>query len=338
MGIKCKLFLMRVAVIGATGLVGRVQLKMLEERKFTVTELLAVSSEESVGKEIFFQDKKHILLDLEQAICLFPDIAFFSAEEEISKKWAPIFATIGTIVIDNSQAWRMDPKTKLIVPEINAHILSKKDKIIANPNCSTIQLVIILTPLHKRYRINRIVISTYQSVTGTGKKSIDQLIAESQGLSTVKIYPHPIFQNSLPQCDNLESKGCTKEEFKLIKETVKIMDDESIKINASSVRIPVIGGHSENVNITLENDFKLEELRSLLRKTSGVIVRDDSLNNDYPLPIISQGKDEVFVGRLRRDFSNEKTLNAWIVGDNLRKGAAVNAVQIAEYIIENFKF
>lgn len=329
---------MRVAVVGATGLVGRVILKMLEDRIFSFKELLAVSSSESVGKEIFFQDKKHILLDLEQAICLSPEIAFLSAEEEISKKWATIFATIGTIVIDNTPAWRMDSKTKLIVPEINAHILSNKDKIIANPNCSSIQLGLIINPLHKRYRINRIVISTYQSVTGTGKKSIDQLIAESLELSTVKNYPHPIFQNSLPQCDILESKGCTKEDIKLLKETLKIMDDESIKINASSVRIPVIGGHSENVNITLENDFKLSELRSLLRKTSGVIIRDDSLNNDYPLQINSKGKDEVFVGRLRRDFSYNKTLNAWIVADNLRKGAALNAVQIAEYLIENFKF
>lgn len=338
MVIKCKLFLMRVAVIGATGFVGKIILKMLEDRKFPFKELLAVSSEETGGKEIFFQDKKHILLSLEQAICLSPDIAFFSAEEEISKKWATIFATIGTIVIDNSSAWRMDSKTKLIVTEINAHILSNKDKIIANPNCSTIQLVMISNPLHKRYRINRIVISTYQSITGTGKKSIDQLIAESQELSTVKIYPHPIFQNSLPQCDILEAKGYAKEEFKLIKETVKIMDEESVKINATSIRCPIIGGHSENVNMTLENDFNLEEIRSLLRKTSGVTVIDDSLNQNYPFPIISSGNDAVFVGRLRRDFSYEKTLNAWIVADNLRKGAATNAVQIAEYLIENFKF
>jgi aspartate-semialdehyde dehydrogenase len=329
---------MRVAVIGATGLVGRVILKMLEDRKFPVKELLAVSSKKSVGKEIFFQDKKHILLDLEQAIGLSPEIAFFTAEEEIAKKWAPIFAAIGTIVIDNSSAWRMDSKTKLIVPEVNAYILSKKDKIIANPNCSTIQLVIILNTLHKRYRINRIVISTYQAITGSGKKSIDQLIAENQGLSTEKIYPHPIYQNSLPQCDILESKGCTKEEFKLMKETVKIINEESIKINASSVRIPVIGGHSESVNITLENDFNIEELRSLLMETYGVIVMDDSLNNNYPLPIISHGKDDVFVGRLRRDYSFDNTLNTWIVADNIRKGAATNAIQIAEYLIENFKF
>lgn len=329
---------MRVAVIGATGLVGRIILKILEDRKFPVKELLAVSSEESVGKEIFFQDKKHILLDLEQAICLSPEIAFFSAEEEISKKWAPIFATIGTVVIDNSTAWRMDYKSKLIIPEINAHILGKKDKIIANPNCSTIQLVMILNTLHKRYRINRIVVSTYQSVTGTGKKSIDQLIAESKGLSTVKIYPHPIFQNSLPQCDIFESKGFTKEEFKLIKETIKIMDEKSIKINATSVRIPIIGGHSENVNITLENDFNLDEIRRLLSKSSGVFVQDDSLNNEYPVPISSNGTDVVFVGRLRRDFSSEKTLNVWIVADNLRKGAATNAVQIAESLIENFQY
>jgi len=329
---------MRVAVIGATGIVGNVILKILEDRKFPVKELLAVSSGLTVGKEIFFKDKKHILLDLEQAICLFPEIAFFSAEEEISKKWAPIFSNIGTIVIDNSSAFRMDSKIKLIVPEINAHILSKKDKIIANPNCSTIQLVMFLNTLHKRYRINRVVISTYQSITGTGKKSIEQLIAESQGLSTEKIYPHTIFQNSLPQCDVLEYKGYTKEEFKLIKETIKIMDIESMKITATSVRIPIIGGHCENVNITFENDFNIEEVRSLLRKTSGIIIQDEPLNNDYPMPINSHGKDEVFVGRLRRDFSYEKTLNAWIVADNLRKGAATNAVQIAEYIVENFKY
>lgn len=329
---------MRVAVIGATGMVGNVILKVLEDRKFPIQELIAVSSERSVGKEIFFKDKKHILFNLEQAICLSPDIAFFSVEEEISKKWAPIFATIGTIVIDNSSAWRMNSKIKLIIPEINAHILSNKDKIIANPNCSTIQLVMILNTLHKKYRINRVVISTYQSITGTGKKSIDQLIVESQGLSTERIYPHPIYQNSLPQCDLLEDKGYTKEELKLIKETTKIMDVEYIKITATSVRIPVIGGHSENVNITFEKDFNLEELKSLLRQISGVIVKDDPLDNNYPMPIISQGQDEVFVGRLRRDFSYEKTLNTWIVADNLRKGSATNAVQIAEYLIENFQY
>lgn len=327
---------MRVAIIGITGIVGGVILKMLEDRNFPVKELLAVSSTSKEGKEIYFKNKKHILLDLEQAICLSPDIVFFSAEEEISKKWAPIFTTIGSIVIDNSSAWRMQTKTKLIVPEINVHILSKKDKIIANPNCSTIQLVLLLNTLHKKYRINRVVISTYQAITGTGKKSINQLIAESQGLSTEKIYPHPIFQNSLPQCDVLESKGYTKEEFKLMKETIKIMDVDHIKITATSVRLPVIGGHSVNVNITFESNFNLEELRSLFSKTPGVIIKDDPLNNDYPLPIIVHGKDEVFVGRLRRDFSSQKTLNAWIVADNLRKGAATNAIQIAESIVENY--
>lgn len=327
---------MRVAIIGATGMVGNVILKVLEDRKFPIKELIAVSSERSVGKEIFFKNKKHILLTLEQAICLAPEIAFFSAEEEVSKKWAPIFATIGTIIIDNSSAWRMSSETKLIIPEINAHILSKKDKIIANPNCSTIQLVMILNTLHKKYRVNRVVISTYQSITGTGKKSIDQLITDSQGISTERIYPHPIYQNSLPQCDILEDKGYTKEEFKLIKETIKIMDVESMRITATSVRIPVIGGHSESVNITFEKDFNLDEIRSLLKQTSGVIVKDEALDNNYPMPINSQGKDEVFIGRLRRDFSFKNTLNAWIVADNLRKGAATNAVQIAEYLIENF--
>lgn len=327
---------MRVAVIGATGLVGGLILKILEARKFPIKELLAVSSEKSVGKEIYLQDKKHTMISIEQAICLVPDLVFFSAEEEISKKWAPIFASFGTIVIDNSSAWRMDNKIKLIIPEINAHILSKKDKIIANPNCSTIQLIMLLNKLHKKYRINHVVISTYQSITGTGKKSINQFIAESQGLSTDKVYPHPIFQNSLPQCDILENKGYTKEEGKLIKETIKIMDVVSIKLTATAVRIPVIGGHSENINISFDNDFNIEELRSLLKKTYGVIVQDDTLNNDYPLPITSYRKDEVFIGRLRRDFSNEKTLNAWIVADNLRKGSATNAVQIAEYLIEHF--
>lgn len=329
---------MRVAIIGATGLVGSLILKVLEARKFPIKELITVSSKESVGKEIYLQDKKHTIIDLEQAVCLSPELVFFSTEEEISKKWAPIFASNGTIVIDNSSAWRMDNKIKLIVPEINAHILSKKDKIIANPNCSTIQLIMILNRLHKRYRIKRVVISTYQSITGTGKKSIDQLIAESQGLSTEKVYPHPIFHNILPQCDLLEYKGYTKEEIKLTKETIKIMDVVSIKVNATSVRIPVIGGHSENVNISLSNDFNIEEIRKFLGKTYGIIVRDNLRSYDYPLPIISRRKDEIFVGRLRRDFSSEKSLNAWIVADNLRKGSATNAVQIAEYLIEHFQY
>jgi aspartate-semialdehyde dehydrogenase len=329
---------MRVAVIGATGMVGSIILKVLEERKFPIKELIAVSSERSIGKEIFFKDKKHTLLPIEQAIYLYPDIAFFSSEEEVSKKWAPIFATIGSIVIDNSSAWRMDSKKKLIIPEINAHILSNKDKIIANPNCSTIQLVMILNTLHKKYRINRVVISTYQSVTGSGKKSVYQLIADSQGLSTERIYPHPIYQNSLPQCDLFEDKGYSKEELKLIKETIKIMDVVSMKITATAVRIPVIGGHSENVNITFEKDFNLEELRNILSNNSGVIIKDNPLDNHYPMPISSHDKDEIFVGRLRRDFSCKKALNAWIVADNLRKGSATNAVQIAEYLIENFKY
>lgn len=329
---------MRVAVIGATGMVGSVLLKVLEERKFPLKELIAVSSDQSVGKEIFFKNKKHTIFTIEKAICLYPEIVFFSSEEEISKKWAPIFATIGSIVIDNSSAWRMDSKKKLIIPEINAHILSKKDNIIANPNCSTIQLVMILNTLHKKYIINRVIISTYQSITGSGKKSIYQLIYDSQGISTERNYPHPIYQNSLPQCDFFEDEGYTKEEFKLMKETIKIMDVFSMKITATAVRIPVIGGHSENVNITFEKDFNIEELKSILSKTSGVIVQDNPQENDYPMPITisSHFKDKVFVGRLRRDLSYKKTLNAWIVSDNLRKGSATNAVQIAEYLIENF--
>lgn len=330
---------MRVAIIGVTGLVGGLILKVLEDRKFSfIKELIAVSSDLSLGKEIFFKDKKHVIVDIEQAIRLSPEIAFFSAEEKISKKWAPIFATRGTIVIDNSSAFRMDYKTKLIVPEINAHILSKRDKIIANPNCSTIQLVMILNTLHKKYIINRVVVSTYQSITGTGKKSIDQLITDSQGISTERIYPHPIYQNSLPQCDLLENKGYTKEELKLMKETIKIMDVASMKITATSIRIPVLGGHSESVNITFEKDFNLDDLKILLRKTSGIRVYDDPVDNDYPMPINTHGVDEVFIGRLRRDISYEKTINAWIVSDNLKKGAATNAVQIAEYLVENFQY
>jgi len=326
---------MRVAIIGASGLVGGLILKVLEDRNFPIKELLAVSSDQSLGKEVFFQDKKHVLIDLEQAICLSPEVAFFSADPEITKKWAPLFARRGSIVIDNSSAFRMDSKTKLIVPEINAHILSTKDKIIANPNCSTIQLVIILNTLHKKYIINRIVISTYQSITGTGKKSIDQFIADSQGLSTERIYPHPIFQNSLPQCDLIENKGYTIEELKLIKETIKIMDVDSIKVTTTSVRIPVFGGHAESVNITFEKDFDIEDLKRLLSKTSGIKVQDDIIGNDYPMQLKSYNTDEVLVGRLRRDFSYEKTLNIFVAADNLRKGAATNAVQIAEYLVEN---
>ncbi len=329
---------MRIAIIGVKGLVGGIILKLLEDRNFPIKELLAVSSDLSSGKEIFYQDKKHLLINLEKTICLSPDIAFFTAEEEISKTWAPIFASRGTTVIDNSSAFRMDSKTKLIVPEINAHTLSKKDKIIANPNCSTIQLAIILNVLHKKYIINRVVISTYQSITGTGKKSIDQLIDDSQGIATERIYPHPIYQNSLPQCDLLEEKGYTKEELKLIKEPIKIMDTLSMKVTATSVRIPVLGGHSESVNITFEKDFNLEDLKSLLGKTSGIKVLDVPMENDYPMPIVSQGKDSIFVGRFRRDFSSKKALNIWIVADNLRKGAATNAVQIAEYLVENFQY
>lgn len=329
---------MRVAIIGVTGLVGGLILKVLEDRKFPIKELIAVSSDLSLGKEIFFKDKKHVIVDIEQAIRLSPEIAFFSTEEKISKKWAPIFATRGTIVIDNSSAFRMDYKTKLIVPEINAHILSKRDKIIANPNCSTIQLVMILNTLHKKYIINRVVVSTYQSITGTGKKSIDQLIADSQGISTERIYPHPIYQNSLPQCDILENKGYTKEELKLMTETIKIMDVASMKITATSIRIPILGGHSESVNITFEKDFNIDDLKILLRKSSGIIVHDDPVDNDYPMPINTHGIDEVFIGRLRRDISYEKTINAWIVSDNLKKGAATNAVQIAEYLFETFQY
>lgn len=329
---------MRVAIIGVTGLVGGLILKLLEYRKFPIKELIAVSSDLSLGKEIFFKDKKHVIVDLEKAICLSPDIAFFSAEDKISEKWAPIFATRGTIVIDLSSAFRMDYKTKLIVPEINAHILSKRDKIIANPNCSTILLVMILNTLHKKYAINRVVVSTYHSITGTGKKSIDQLLIESQGISTDRIFPNSIYLNSFPQCDILEDKGYSKEEFKQIKETIKIMDVASMKITATSIRIPIIGGHSESVNITFEKYFNIDDLKILLRKSLGILVQDDAINNIYPMPINIRGVDEVFIGRLRRDFYLEKTINAWIASDNLKKGAATNAVQIAEYLVENFQY
>jgi aspartate-semialdehyde dehydrogenase len=327
---------MKIAVVGATGLVGGEILKVLEERNFPVTELLAVASERSVGKEVTFKGKQIKVIGFEDAIAAKPAIAIFSAGGGTSLALAPKFAEAGIAVVDNSSAWRMDPTKKLVVPEINAHELTKDDKIIANPNCSTIQMVVVLSPLHKKYKIKRVVVSTYQSVTGTGKAAVDQLFAERSGDQTVsKVYPHPIDLNVLPHIDVFLDNGYTKEEMKMTNETKKIMSDDSINVTATTVRIPTIGGHSEAVNIEFENDFDLDEVRAILSATEGVIVQDDPKNFLYPMPLTAHGKDETFVGRIRRDESQPKTLNLWIVADNLRKGAATNAVQIAEYLSKN---
>jgi aspartate-semialdehyde dehydrogenase len=324
---------MKVAVVGATGLVGTVMLKVLEERNFPLTELIPVASEKSVGKEITFKGKKYAVVNIDTAIGMRPDIALFSAGGTTSLEHAPRFAEAGTTVIDNSSAWRMDPSKKLIVPEVNAHELSIDNKIIANPNCSTIQMVIVLKPLHDKYRIKRVVVSTYQSVTGTGVKAVEQLMNERKGIEGPMAYPYQIDLNVIPQIDSFVENGYTKEEMKMINETRKIMSDNSIRVTATTVRIPVLGGHSESVNIEFESDFDLSEVRSILAKTPGVIVEDDIANLIYPMPKNAHDKDEVFVGRIRRDESMPKTLNLWIVADNLRKGAATNAVQIAEYLV-----
>lgn len=325
---------MKVAVVGATGLVGSEILKVLEERDFPVEELLPVASARSVGKEIAFKGKKFKVVSAEEAIAAKPDIAIFSAGGSTSLALAPKFAEAGTTVVDNSSAWRMNPNHKLIVPEINAHVLEDSDKIIANPNCSTIQMVVALAPLHKRYKVKRIVVSTYQSVTGTGKAAVDQMMNEREGKEGPKVYPHPIDMNVLPHIDVFLDNGYTKEEMKMVNETKKIFGDDSIRVTATTVRIPAMGGHSEAVNVEFENEFDLDEVRSLLSDTPGVVVQDDVKNNVYPMPITAHHKDEVFVGRLRRDETQPKTLNMWIVADNLRKGAATNAVQIAEYLVE----
>ena len=326
---------MKLAIVGATGMVGNVMLQILEERKFPITKLLLVASEKSIGKTLLFKGKKHHIIGLKEAVVAEPDIAIFSAGGNTSLKWAPKFAKVGAFVIDNSSAWRMDTSKKLIVPEINAQLLSTNDRIIANPNCSTIQMVLALFPLHKKYCIKRIVVSTYQSITGTGVKAVRQLNDESKGIEGEKAYPHPIHKNALPHCDDFEENAYTKEEMKLIRETQKIFDDPNIAITATAVRIPVVGGHSESVNLAFENDFKIEEVRQLLDQTQGVRVVDDPVNNLYPTPLNAAGKDAVFVGRIRRDYSQPKSLNMWIVSDNLRKGAATNAVQIAEYLIHH---
>jgi len=325
---------MKIAVVGATGLVGTVMLKVLEERNFPLTELIPVASEKSVGKEITFKGKQFKVVSMETAISMKPDIALFSAGGSTSLKYAPLFAEAGTTVIDNSSAWRMDPSKKLVVPEVNAYTLSIDDKIIANPNCSTIQMVVALKPLHDKYRIKRVVVSTYQSVTGTGVKAVEQMMNERNGITDGPMaYPYQIDLNVIPQIDVFETNGYTKEEMKMIKETRKIMGDESIRITATTVRIPVMGGHSESVNIEFESDFDVLEVRSLLEKTEGIIVVDDIDNLKYPMPKDAHEKDEVFVGRIRRDESLPNALNMWIVADNLRKGAATNAVQIAEFLV-----
>ena len=326
---------MKVAVVGATGMVGQVMLRVLEERNLPITELIPVASERSVGKKIKFKDKEFTIVSMDDAIAVKPEIAIFSAGGVTSLEFAPKFAEVGTVVIDNSSAWRMDPTKKLVVPEINANVLTKEDKIIANPNCSTIQLVMVLHPLNLKYDIKRVVVSTYQSVTGTGKAAVDQLNAEIAGENPEKVYPYQIFKNALPHCDVFADDDYTKEEIKLMKEPKKILGDDTFNLTATAVRVPVQGGHSESVNIEFENEFDLDEVRKILSETPGVVLQDNVKNNEYPMPLYSEGKDDVFVGRIRRDLSQPKTLNLWIVADNLRKGAATNAVQIAEYLVEN---
>lgn len=326
---------MRVAVVGATGMVGNVMLNVLEERGFPIEELIPVASERSIGKEVSYKGTPFKVVGLQTAVDMKPDLALFSAGGGTSQEWAPKFAEAGTTVIDNSSAWRMDQTKKLVVPEINASQLTQNDKIIANPNCSTIQMVLALAPLHDKYKIKRLVVSTYQSITGTGVKAVQQLENELAGVEGEMAYPHPIHKNALPHCDVFEANGYTKEEMKLVRETQKILDDRTIAVTATAVRIPTSGGHSESVNVEFENDFDVAEVRSLLSNTDGVVVQDNPENNEYPMPIYANGQDAVFVGRIRRDESQPNTLNMWIVSDNLRKGAATNAVQIAEYLVNN---
>jgi aspartate-semialdehyde dehydrogenase len=324
---------MKVAVVGATGLVGTKMLQVLAERNFPVTELIPVASEKSVGKLITYKGKQFKVVSVDTAISMRPDLALFSAGGSTSLADAPRFAEVGTTVVDNSSAWRMDPTKKLVVPEVNADVLTADDKIIANPNCSTIQMVVALKPLHDAYQIKRIVVSTYQSVTGTGVKAVEQLMNERAGIDGVKAYPYKIDLNVIPQIDVFTENGYTKEEMKMVKETKKIMGDDSIRVTATTVRIPVMGGHSESVNIEFAKDFDIEEVKALLAKSPGIIVTDDIANLKYPMPLDAHDKDEVFVGRIRRDETQPNTLNCWIVSDNLRKGAATNAVQIAEYLV-----
>ncbi|WP_445721425.1 aspartate-semialdehyde dehydrogenase [Flavobacterium sp.] len=326
---------MKVAVVGATGMVGEIMLKVLKERNFPVTELILVASEKSVGKEVEWNGKTYKVVGLQTAVDMKPEIALFSAGGETSLIWAPKFAEVGTTVIDNSSAWRMDATKKLVVPEINATSLTKEDKIIANPNCSTIQMVMALAPLHSKYKIKRVVVSTYQSITGTGVKAVQQLENEYAGEKGEMAYKYQIHRNAIPQCDVFEENGYTKEEMKLVRETQKILDDRTIAVTATAIRIPVVGGHSESVNIQFENDFDVTEIRQILHNTSGVTVQDNIDTFTFPMPFYAEGKDDVFVGRIRRDESQPNTINMWIVADNLRKGAATNTVQIAEYLVAN---
>jgi aspartate-semialdehyde dehydrogenase len=322
---------MKVAVVGATGMVGHVMLQVLKEQNFPITTLIPVASEKSVGKKMEFGGLEFEVVGLKKAVDMRPDIAIFSAGGETSLIWAPKFAEVGTVVIDNSSAWRMDPTKKLIVPEINGHLLTKEDKIIANPNCSTIQLVMVLAPLHKRYGIKRVIVSTYQSITGTGVKAVEQMENERAGQTGEMAYKYPIDKNCIPQCDSFEENGYTKEEMKLTNETKKILDP-SILVTATAVRVPVVGGHSEAVNIEFEKDYNLDEVRKILHETSGITLQDNQDTYTYPMPKYAQGKDDVFVGRIRRDESQANSVNLWIVADNLRKGAATNAVQIAKIV------
>ncbi|MCX2745907.1 aspartate-semialdehyde dehydrogenase [Mangrovivirga sp. M17] len=326
---------MKIAIVGATGLVGTEMLAVLEERNFKFDEMILAASARSAGKEIKYAGKPIKVMTIEDAIEKKPDIAIFSAGSGPSLEYAPKFAEVGTFVIDNSSAWRMDPDKKLIVPEINANELNSETRIIANPNCSTIQMVLVLAPLHKKYNIKRVIVSTYQSVTGTGKAAVDQLMGEREGKDVEKVYPHRIDMNALPHIDVFMDNGYTKEEMKMVNETKKILGDDSVKVTATAVRLPVMGGHSESVNIEFTNEFELEEVKNILSETPGVIVKDDPANNVYPMPIDAHKKDDVLVGRLRRDETQEKSLNLWVVADNLRKGAATNAVQIAEYLVSS---
>ena len=326
---------MRVAVVGATGMVGEIMLKVLAERNFPVSELYPVASERSVGKKIVFNGKEYEVIGLQAAVDIKPDIALFSAGGDTSLEWAPKFAENGTTVIDNSSAWRMDASKKLVIPEINASELTSEDKIIANPNCSTIQLLMALKPLHDRYKIKRVIVSTYQSITGTGVKAVQQLENEFAGEKGEMAYPYPIHKNALPHCDVFQENGYTKEEMKLTKETKKILGDDSVNVSATAIRIPVVGGHSESVNVEFEQDFEEAEVRKLLSEFPGVTVQDNPDTNTYPMPIYAEGKDDVFVGRIRRDYSQPNSLNMWVVADNLRKGAATNTIQIAEYLVKN---
>jgi aspartate-semialdehyde dehydrogenase len=324
---------MKVALVGATGMVGQVMLKVLAERNFPLTELIPVASEHSIGKKITFQEKSYSVVGLSTAVKMKADVALFSAGGETSLEWAPKFASAGTTVIDNSSAWRMDSSKKLVIPEINANQLTREDKIIANPNCSTIQMLVALAPLQDKYGIKRLVISTYQSITGTGVKAVQQLKNEYQDKQGEMAYPYPIHRNAIPHCDNFQDNGYTKEEMKLVKETHKILSDDSIGVTATAIRIPVVGGHSESVNVQLKKEASVEEIQTLLSQSPGVIVQDNPDTNTYPMPIYAEGKNDVFVGRIRKDFSQENTINMWIVSDNLRKGAATNTIQIAEYLV-----